>query len=98
MDSAERREIERQVRATALSRVRAKLGFGWHLAAFVLINAALYAINHSYTPNTLWFVWPLAGWGLALAFHGFAVFQGAGLSDDMLQAEIRRELARRGLS
>jgi hypothetical protein len=98
MDSTERSEIERQVRAKALSRVRAKLGFGWHLAAFVMINAALYALNQTYTPATVWFVWPLAAWGLALAFHAFAVFQGAGLSDDMLQAEIRRELARRGLS
>lgn len=97
MDAAERREIEREVRVKAQRRVRAKLGLGWHLAAFVLVNAALYALNHAYSPQTLWFVWPLAGWGTALAFHAFAVLQGTGMSEHMLEAEIQRELARRGL-
>jgi hypothetical protein len=98
MEAAERREIEREVHAKARSRVRAKLGLAWHVAAFVLVNAALYALNHAYSPHTLWFVWPLAGWGTALAFHAFAVLSVTGLSEDMLQAEIRRELARRGLN
>jgi 2TM domain len=98
MDERQRQQLEREVRAKALSRVRAKIGFRWHFAAFALVNVALYAINRVYTPNTLWFVWPLGGWGVALAFHAFAVFQGSGASDDMLEAEIQRELARRGLS
>lgn len=98
MNEAERRQIEREVRAKALGRVRAKLGFGWHLAAFALVNLVMYALNRVYSPQTIWFVWPLAGWGLALAFHGLAVMQGSSVRDDMLEAEVRRELARRGLS
>jgi 2TM domain len=97
MDQAVRAEIEREVRAKARGRVRAKLGFGWHLAVFVLVNVVLYALNRSYTPNTLWFVWPLSGWGLALAFHALGVYQGSGIREEMLEAEVRRELARRGL-
>ena len=97
MEPAERARIEREVWARARSRVRAKLGFAWHFAVFVLINLGLYAINLSYTPHTLWFVWPLGGWGLALAFHALAVFQGSGLSEELLEAEVRRELSRRGL-
>jgi hypothetical protein len=97
MDQAERARIEREVRAKARSRVRAKLGFAWHFAVFVLINLGLYVINQSYTPSTAWFLWPLGGWGLALAFHALAVFQGSGLSEALLEDEVRRELSRRGL-
>ena len=97
MNQAERAEIERQVRARARSRVRVKLGFAWHFAVFALINLGLYVINRSYTPSTAWFLWPLGGWGLALAFHALAVYQGSGLSEELLEAEVRRELARRGL-
>jgi hypothetical protein len=43
-------------------------------------------------------VWPLAGWGAALLMHAFATFQGRGLREDMIEAEVRRELARRGLA
>jgi hypothetical protein len=97
MENEERARIEREVRAKALSRVRAKIGFRWHLAAFVVVNAVLIGINQAFTPGLHWFVWPLVGWGIALAFHAFAVFQSTGGSEDMLQAEIERELARRGL-
>lgn len=97
MDQTERARIEREVRAKALSRMRAKVGFRWHLAAFAVVNAGLIAINQAFTPSLHWFVWPLAGWGVALAFHAFAVFQSTGASEDMLQAEIDREMTRRGL-
>ena len=94
----ERARIEREIRAKALKRVRAKVGFYWHFLCFVLVNAALVAINQSYTPEHTWFIWPLAGWGAALLLHAFAVFQGRGMTDDMIEAEVRRELARRGLA
>lgn len=97
MDAAERQKIEREVRAAALSKVRAKLGFAWHLGIFVAINLALFAINRAYSPNTTWFVWPLGAWTFGLVLHGAAVFQGTGVREAMLEAEIQRELAKRGL-
>jgi hypothetical protein len=97
MDERQRQQIEREVRAKALSRVRAKLGFRWHFAAFAVVNILLFVICKTYTPGANWFVWPLAGWGIALAFHAFAVFQSTGASEDMLQAEIQREMTKRGL-
>jgi hypothetical protein len=93
----ERARIEREVRSQALKRVRAKVGFYWHFLCFALVNCALVALNLSYSPAQLWFVWPLAGWGAGLLLHAFAVFQGRGLTDDMIEAEVRRELARRGI-
>lgn len=98
MDERERKEIERQIRVKAVRRARAKVGFRWHLVAFVLVNALLGALNFAFSPAYLWIVWPFAGWGIALALHAFAVFQGAGVSEDMVEAEVRREMARRQLT
>lgn len=95
-DSAARTALRKEIEKKAKRRVHAKLFFMWHLAVFVLANAAMFAINRAYSPNTQWFVWPLAGWGAGLFFHGFAAFGMGGLSESMLEAEVERELARRG--
>ena len=88
-----RNEVRRKVR----NRVRAKIAFVWHLVVFAMVNAALYAINQVYSPETTWFVWPLAGWGAALIMHGLVTFTGTGLTENMVETEVEREFARRGL-
>jgi hypothetical protein len=93
----ERRRIEQSIRQKAVSRVRKKLGLYWHFAVFVMANAAMIAINLAYSPETRWFVWPLAGWGVALVLHAFATFQGGGMSESMIEAEVQREMQKRGL-
>jgi hypothetical protein len=98
MDNEQRARIEREVRAKAVRRVRAKLGFYWHFMVFAMANAAIAAINLHYGPQHIWFVWPLGGWGAALLMHAFATFQGRGLTEDMVQAEVQRELQRRGIA
>jgi hypothetical protein len=84
-----------QLDRTARKRAGAKLGFYIHATVFVAVNLALLAINGQFTPSVRWFVWPLGGWGLGLAFHGLAVFvlgSGSALYERMVQAE-RRKLA-----
>jgi hypothetical protein len=49
-------------------------GFKIHLAAYVLVNLLLIAINLLTTPNTLWFYWPLIGWGIGIFAHGAAIY------------------------
>ena len=94
----ERKRIEQSIRHKAASRVRKKLAFYWHAVVFALANAAMIAINLQHSPDYHWYVWPLAGWGAALALHGFATFQGTGMSEAMIEAEVQRELAKRGLT
>jgi hypothetical protein len=60
--------------ANAQKRVEAKLGFYNHLAVYVIVMAALLAINLMTSRHTLWFLWPLVGWGVAILFHFFGVF------------------------
>jgi hypothetical protein len=52
---------------------RAKIGFGYHLTAYLAINAILVWINMDMSPQTLWVQWPIIGWGIGLAFHGLSL-------------------------
>ncbi len=47
-------------------------GFKYHLAAYVLVNAILIAVNLMH-PEHIWFFWPLLGWGIGIVAHGYAV-------------------------
>jgi uncharacterized membrane protein len=47
----------------------ARRGFLIHLAVYVAVNTLLVGINLATTPDTLWFPWPLAGWGVGLLAH-----------------------------
>jgi hypothetical protein len=98
MEDTERRELERRIRAKATSKARAKVGLRWHALVFVLVNVLLYAINMMFTPLVPWFIWPLGGWGIALALHAFATVSGPRVDEDAIEAEVQRELARRTAS
>ncbi len=67
MDDEERHKI-------AKKRVEARFGFYIHAAVFIAVNLLLIAINLINSPGVLWFIWPLFGWGIGLAFHGASVF------------------------
>jgi uncharacterized integral membrane protein len=82
-----------QLDRIARRRANAKLGFYIHAAVFVVVNLVLFAINTQATHSYRWFVWPLGGWGIGLAFHGLAVFvlgAGSGLRERMVREERRR--------
>ena len=58
----------------AKKRVRQIEGFYVHLAVYVLVNAFLLVINLVASPNSLWFYWPLLGWGIGIVAHAASVF------------------------
>ena len=91
------RKIERRIRSKAKLRVGSRLGFMWHFAVFFLVMLALTAINLNYTPEVLWVVWPLGGWGAGVLLHAFAVFTTPGITEEMIKREVEREKARRGI-
>ncbi len=49
-------------------------GFKYHLIAYVIVNAILIVVNLM-NPAHLWFFWPLIGWGIGLAAHGYAAYK-----------------------
>ncbi|TET15679.1 MAG: 2TM domain-containing protein [Dehalococcoidia bacterium] len=54
--------------------VAEKVGFLRHLIIYVVVNALLFAINMVTSSGFLWFLIPLAGWGIVLLAHFLTVF------------------------
>lgn len=92
-------EYDRAYRQAA-NRVKAKVGFYQHLTAYILVNGMLMilyflttlAAGSLYYP---WFIWPLLGWGIGLAFHFVSVFVFGGTNspynrERLIEAEMRK--------
>lgn len=58
----------------ALLEVRKLKGFYLHLAQYVVVIAALCAINLLTTPHRLWFYWAALGWGIGILAHAATIF------------------------
>ncbi|WP_338847868.1 2TM domain-containing protein [Massilia sp. W12] len=79
--------------ALAARRVARKLEFYGHLMIYILINSFLIWINLSTTPQHLWFIWPVLGWGIGLFCHGVKTFflgSNTGLHQRMMARELQR--------
>lgn len=58
----------------AKKRVEDIKGFYIHVVTYIVVNIVLAAINLVSSPEYLWFIWPLGGWGIGLVLHAFSVF------------------------
>lgn len=61
-------------RKEAQKQIQEERGFYAHLLTFIFVNIFLVILNYMTSPNSLWFYWPLMGWGLGLAAHAMGVF------------------------
>ena len=51
-----------------------KRGFLVHLIVYILVNTMLIAVNLLYSPEVIWFFYPLIGWGIGISmYYLFAV-------------------------
>ncbi len=53
---------------------RKKYKFYRHLLVYILINTLMIIQNLTSSPDSLWFFYPLLGWGTGLLFHAFKTF------------------------
>jgi hypothetical protein len=67
---------EQAIYKEARKRVEEIRGFYLHLVSYLFVNAALVIINLLTSPEYLWFIWPLIGWGIGLIVHAFTVYGG----------------------
>ena len=58
----------------AEKRVKKLKKFYYHLATYVVVNAFLVGLNLYQTPNNLWCLWVIFGWGLGLVLNAVSVF------------------------
>lgn len=79
----------------ARGRAKAKYGFFVHAVIYVAVMVLLVVINMLTSPGTIWFIWPLIGWGLAVALHGARVFLLAD-RNTIVDALTERELRHSG--
>jgi hypothetical protein len=84
---AEEARIREARAAIEARRMRARRWFSANLIAYIVVNAALFAIDRTMTGGT-WYVWPLLIWGVVLALHAvFLIFPKA---DEVEQLEATR--------
>jgi hypothetical protein len=60
-----------------MDRIFQNHGFRIHLIIYAVVNVLLIVVNLATSPDKLWFYWPLIGWGIGLAAHGFGVYRHA---------------------
>jgi uncharacterized membrane protein len=77
-----------------VSRAEAKYGFFVHAAVYAAVMVLLVVVNLVTSPRMIWFVWPLIGWGFAVALHGVRVFLLAdrnAVIEKLTEHELRRD-------
>ena len=83
--------------AKARARAEAKYAFFVHVAVYAAVMVLLVVINLLTSPASAWFVWPLIGWGFAVALHGLRVFLLADKNtalDALTEQELRKSSSR----
>jgi hypothetical protein len=87
------RPTPEEIDRIARKRAGAKLGWYTHLAVYLVVNLALFAMSRHAWGTRPWSVFPLLGWGLGVALHGISVFvlgQGSGLREHLVRKERER--------
>ncbi|TDP02336.1 2TM domain-containing protein [Flavobacterium sp. 245] len=59
----------------AQKKVKEIKGFYEHLTVFILVTVILIVINLLTSPEYLWFVWCIMGWGIGVVIHGLKAFE-----------------------
>lgn len=81
---------------------RARIGFRYHAAAYVLVNSFLVALwwftgtggGMGGGDVYFWPIWPLLGWGVGLAFHAWGAYGRALDAVDREEARLRAKYGR----
>ncbi|HEY5539709.1 MAG TPA: 2TM domain-containing protein [Thermoplasmata archaeon] len=83
---------EDDLQRKARKRAEDKLGFFIHFTAYAMVNL-MFFVTWWFTGGLAvfpWFLFPLLGWGIGIAFHAFSVFGGEALVEKMAAKELRR--------
>lgn len=78
-------------------KAKKKQGFYHHLRAYLIVNAGLFLINLVTGGSEAWFLYPLIGWGIGLAFHASNAFNPSQREVDFGARRVLRKRQRRDL-
>jgi hypothetical protein len=78
-------------RAQAIKRIQAKRAFRAHGFIYVAVNVLLVVIWAITSPGAyFWPVWPILGWGIGLAAHGWFTLGQRRITEAEIQREIEK--------
>lgn len=72
---------------------KAKVEFRIHLYVFIAVMGLLAFIDLSTSPEGIWFIWPLLGWGIGVIIHGLTVYYGPerlNIKEKMIEKEMKK--------
>jgi hypothetical protein len=79
-------------RARAVERLEARRGFWRQLGLFVVLSAFLVLIwEMTSDGGYFWPIWPMAGFGIAIAFQAWNTFGQRPISDADIEREMKRD-------
>jgi hypothetical protein len=79
----------------AKQRVDILRDFYVHAIVFVIVNLGLAAYDVAMSPDRIWFIYVLGGWGIGLIAHGaYALGSGRFLGGAWQERKIREEMDR----
>jgi hypothetical protein len=83
--------LDDELRQAAIKQLRKKRDFQSHLLAYVLVNLFLNGIWWLTSPGGFyWPLFPMLGWGIGLAFHGWDAYGASTPTEESIQAEMAR--------
>ncbi|PHN02103.1 2TM domain-containing protein [Flavilitoribacter nigricans] len=75
------------------AQAKAKVEFRMHVFTFVAVIVLLAIINLITSPDHLWFIWPMFGWGIGIVVHAITVYFFSGetsLKERMIENEMNK--------
>ena len=80
---------------TNRDQAKARVEFRIHLFTYIGVIGLLAIINLLKSPESLWFIWPMLGWGIGIIAHASMVYFSSGgpsLKDRMIEKEMKKNL------
>ena len=70
MDSSKKISLENYKKAyREIIKEDKKKGFIIHFIVYIIVNSMLIINNLIFSPQKIWFIYPLLGWGIGIAIH-----------------------------
>lgn len=84
------RTDEERLRERAMRRLKSQADFRTHLLMYLLVNGVLVVIWAVTGAAMFWPIFPILGWGIGLAAHGWDAFGPDRITEDRIHREMDR--------
>ena len=81
---------EQELREQALRQLKKRRDFRSHVVIYVLVNALLVVIWAVTGADFFWPIFPIVGWGIAVALNAWDVHGRKPISEDQVRREMDR--------